>query len=117
MGYGQRTRKAQAMGDNNGQRPTFGRRLQELAATAGVPILGQPFVLEAWFLQMIVTCQCEQPKPVLIIGQPGSAAGQCRSCGKVYTLLAIGLNPNGQPQFNVAVTAGPAPAPASDSGT
>lgn len=101
------------MGENdNGNRPSFGRRLQEIAAGArqDVPIVGLPFMLEGWFVQLLLTCKCAQPKPVLILGQPGAAAGQCASCKTVYTLLSMGLNPQGQPAFNVAMSAGPAAA-------
>jgi hypothetical protein len=101
--------------NNNGNRPTFGRHLQEIAAGArqDVPIVGLPFVLEGWFVQLLLTCKCDHPKPVLIVGQPGAAAGQCTSCGKVYSLLSIGLNPAGQPAFNVAMS----PAPSSPGAT
>lgn len=96
------------MSGNNGR--TFGQTLQRLAGRQDVPIVGQPFELNTWLVQILLTCKCEAPKPVLIIGQPGSAAGQCPSCLKIYTLLTIGINPAGQPSFNVAVSAGPAEA-------
>jgi hypothetical protein len=101
------------MGGNNGNVRTFGDRLQQMAAKArqDVPIVGQPFVLEGWFLQLLLTCRCEHPKPVLILGQPGAAAGQCASCHTVYTLISLGLNPQGQPSFNVAMSAAPPTAP------
>lgn len=101
------------MGDGNGNvtRPSFGQRLQGLAGVAGqgVPIVGLPFVLEAWFVQILLTCKCDQPKPVLILGQPGTAVGQCPSCLKQYLLQAIGIHPvTGQPHFQVAmITADP----------
>lgn len=110
MGYMERLKKTQdrfkrrKAEQTMGNVHTFGQQLQSLAgATPNVPIIGQPFVLEAWFVQLLITCNCERPKPVLIVGQPGAAGGVCSACGKTYVLQAIGLNPNGQPSFNVAV--------------
>lgn len=100
------------MGGHNGNVRTFGDRLQQMAAEArkDVPIVGQSFVLEGWFLQLLITCRCEHPKPVLIVGQPGTAAGQCSSCKTIYTLLVMGVNAQGQPSFNVGRSTPPADA-------
>lgn len=97
------------MTNDNGHQPrlTLGQRLQNLAGRGprpDVPIVGLPFELQGWFVQILLMCKCEQPKPVLLIGQAGSAAGLCPGCGKTYTLLSIGVNPAGQPAFNVGVS-------------
>lgn len=99
MGCMDRFRKARPMGDGNGHKQPIA-----FPAAAAIPIVGLPFVLEAWFVQILITCKCESPKPVLIVGQPGSAAGQCPSCKKGYVLQAIGIDPKtGQPHFQVAM--------------
>jgi hypothetical protein len=106
------------MANDNGQ-SKFGKQLAALAAAHSVPIVGLPFVLEGWLVQILLTCKCTGgPRPVLIIGQPGAAVGQCPGCQSFYTLLSIGLNPAGQPSFNVAMTAPPsAPNPADAGGS
>lgn len=109
MGYMARFRKATHMGQGNGKPLAF-------PASAAIPIIGQPFTLEGWLVQLLVTCKCDAPKPVLIIGQPGSAAGQCPSCKKVYQLKGLGLDPATQQlQFQLAYgIAAPAPPPPAD---
>lgn len=92
--------------NGNGHRPP-------LAFPGAVPILGQPFALAYWHVEIVLMCKCERPMPVVIIGQPKQAAGQCQSCGRVYGLAAIGLHPQtGQPQFSFSIAT---PAPAGES--
>lgn len=99
------------MGEGNGNvtRPSFGQRLQGIAHAGAVPIVGLPFELEAWFIQILITCKCDHPKPVLIIGQPGSAVGQCPSCKKQYQLQPLAIDPRtGQPGIQLAMIIPPA---------
>jgi hypothetical protein len=94
-------RKATPMGDHNGKPLAF-------PAAANIPIVGLPFELEVWFIQVLITCKCEAPKPVLIIGQPPAAMGQCPSCKKTYQLQTIGIDPRtGQPHFQIAMVIPP----------
>lgn len=113
-------RKATPMSEGNGNitSPSFGQRLQTIANAGAVPIIGLPFELNSWFIQILITCKCEAPKPVLIIGQPPAAMGQCPSCKKTYQLQTIGINPHtGQPHFQIAmVMAQPPPDPTTDHG-
>jgi hypothetical protein len=103
MGYMARIRKAVTMSNGNGHKPPIA-----FPGAADVPILGQPFALEAWFIQILLTCKCAHPKPFLIVGQPGTAVGQCASCQQLYQLQAIGINPiTGQPHFQIAMIVAP----------
>lgn len=70
-----------------------------------IPIVGQPFSLEGWFLQIILLCRCDTPKPVLIVGQPGAALGQCGNCRRKYLLQALAIDPAGKPNFQIAMMA------------
>jgi hypothetical protein len=87
-------------GNGNGHRPPL-----RFAPTVAVPIVGLPFALESWFVQILIMCKCEHPGPVLIIGQPGQAAGQCRSCHRIYGLAAIGIDAQTQqPNFQLTIS-------------
>lgn len=106
MGYMDRFRKANTMSHGNGDKPPIPF---PAAAAAGIPILGLPFTLEGWFIQILITCKCETPKPVLLIGQPGSAGGLCPACKQGYLLQTIGIDPRtGKPHFQIAMVTAPA---------
>lgn len=71
---------------------------------AAIPIIGQPFELKLWFVQLLVTCKCADPQPVLIVGIPGGAQGQCSACHRVFVLQSLGVDPaTGNPQFNLGM--------------
>lgn len=106
MGYMDRFRKATTMNHGNGQQSPV-----PFPGAAHIPIVGVPFVLEAWFVQILITCKCATPKPVLIVGQPGSAVGLCPSCRKGDQLQTIGIHPTtGQPHFQIAMIVPPSAA-------
>lgn len=57
---------------------------------ADVLIVGQPFTMKAWFLSLLVTCNCsDRPEPVLIVGQSGATSGPCPLCGRHFVLQAV----------------------------
>lgn len=98
MGYMERLKRTMHMGNGNGKSPLH------FPNAAQVPIVGLPFALEGWLYQILLTCKCATPKPVLIIGLPGVAAGQCPSCKQVYGLHGVTVDPvTGQPQFQIAM--------------
>jgi hypothetical protein len=95
--------------DNNGNgKPP----LTFAAPKPQIPIIGQPFKLEGWMVQIFLTCKCEAGSLVVIIGQPGTAAGRCAGCGKVYVLAGVTPSASGELHFSFAVkTSAPAAVP------
>lgn len=107
MGYMERLKRTMHMGNGNGS----AKSPLHFPNAANVPLIGLPFALEAWFVQILITCKCATPKLVFIIGQPGSAGGQCPSCKQLYGLQGIGIDPvTGQPHFQIAMVTTPSDA-------
>jgi hypothetical protein len=72
---------------------------------SALPIVGQPFTLKDWFLQLLVTCNCSsRPEPLLIIGQVG-ATSTCSACGRHFVLQAIVPDAAGQLQLSIGMSA------------
>lgn len=91
-------------GNGNGKPP-----IPFASAAAQIPIIGQAFQFENWFVTLILTCRCERPTVVTVVGVPGTAAGQCKSCGKVYALQSLGVDAAGRPQFQMGMGQAPLP--------
>lgn len=47
---------------------------------SGVPIVGQPVTVLAWFPSFMVMCNCLAPAPVLIVGF--GSPSYCPACGR-----------------------------------
>lgn len=90
--------------NGNGSKPPI-----PFPASAQIPIIGQAFQFESWFVTLVLTCKCERPAVVTIVGMPGNAGGQCKSCGKIYALQAIGVDAAGKPQFQLGMGRAPLP--------
>ena len=108
MGHAERFRRLM-----NGGNGSVAPRVDD----ANIPIIGAPFTLEGWFFQIVLMCRCDNPKPVLLVGQPPHAKSQCQHCKRIYMLLGISITPDGKPNFNVGmqvpndVPAAPPPPP------
>ncbi len=68
---------------------------------SNIPIVGQPFEVKGWLIQVLLVCKCETPQPILLIGLPGQAAAQCPSCKRIFGLTGLGMAPNGDMQFQI----------------
>lgn len=69
---------------------TNGRPPLAFPAAPAIPIVGQPFTIKQWFVQLVGTCNCSpRPEPVLIIGQVGAASAPCPLCGRVFVLQGV----------------------------
>jgi len=86
--------------NGNGKIHPFGGK-----PAAAVPIVGQPFTLKGWWMQLLVTCNCSaRPEPLLIIGQAGAASPACPSCGRQIVLQGLKADAAGQLQFQIGAT-------------
>lgn len=90
--------------NGNGSKPPL-----PFAGGAQIPIIGQAFAFESWCITLVLTCKCERQGVVMIVGIPGAAAGQCKSCGKVYALQSLGVDAAGRPQFQMGMGQAPLP--------
>lgn len=67
----------------------------------GVPIVGQPFILQSGFLTLLLVCQCEKKVPLMLTGHSPSI---CPACLKAFQLESAHINADGS--VNAKITIG-----------
>lgn len=84
------------MNDNgNGHKPALAFK-----APAGLPIIGQPFTIKAWFPTVMLVCNCEGKEPVMV---PRGGAAPCPACKKLYSIQQVAMTPDGNVNFGIGV--------------
>lgn len=74
--------------------------------SANIPVVGMPFEIKAWHVNILMMCKCENPQPVQLIGVPDGinvgAQGTCTSCKSVFILKNMTIQ-GIETQFQIAM--------------
>jgi len=80
-----------------------------LVPRPGVPLVGQPFSIDAWFMTVQIKCYCGAHHSVLVVGRIGAAAA-CPACGRLFQLRGLTSDTSGNLQIQIAMGTVEAPA-------
>ena len=94
-------------GNGHGRRPPIPFGASMLAtAPPNVPIVGQPFSVESWFVTVLAVCHCEAHQAFFLAGRMGATA-ECPKCHRRYQLVRVASRPDGQMEIGINLASAP----------
>lgn len=72
----------------------------------GIPVIGQPFSVASYMVVPVLRCNCERGGIVQLMAQQREGGWirtqePCPSCGKLFSVAAISVGPDGTLQLSI----------------
>jgi hypothetical protein len=71
-----------------------------------VPIIGQPYAIDEWYLTAVLTCKCGGQPSSCLVSSIAGMVGVCPACKRGFQLQGVQMSPEGQLEFVVAISEG-----------